>query len=347
MRITDSYISKLKRSAGLCLAMLCPFLLPSCAEDGDITPETAEGGTCKATISLNVASFGQSGQADTRYVEGFDDEKIIRNIWVFQYNANTGKSMKEPVYLDNFDSNNIQVDLASNTGGEKSRVYIVANINDEWWALDEVSKTIKEEFNTYEKLVAHALPDATSAPFLGENLGENGKTIPMFGVSETMAIVPQCYVSIPLVRTFARLVVKVDPSYPHQVGMELANLTVSNIPAYCQASSVAPAEGDSEAATYPATVTWSDFDAGKVEELHLYVPENLQGKVAGMTSKQTAAEGFPEKALAVKVTMSYTKDGAPLTHTYTVYPGLDMTNDFNIKRNYIYNVNIKITKLPE
>ena len=64
-----------------------------------------------------------------------------------------------------------------------------------------------------------------------------------------------------------------------------------------------------------------------------------------MTSKQEAdKESIPEHALAIHLLVSY---GEGKEHTYTVYPGLDTENDFNVKRNHIYDVNLDITKLPE
>lgn len=350
MKLNDSSIyrgMKHRIGLGLCLISLCVLILPSCsAEEEPIADTTEETDRCKATIRLNVASFGQTDKVGVRsYVTGNDDENKINDIWVFQYNARTGESLKTPVYLDVFDSNDIDIELTLNEGGDKSFVCIVANTEKRDWALDG-NNIIKPEFDTYDKLLQQVLPDNLSEAFLSSNLGASGGyTIPMFGVSDSIAIVSKCYVSVPLIRMFARVRVYVDSSYPHELGMKIDNITVSNIPKYCRVGTLTPKGGDDEAATYP-NIEWTDFDMGDASEAIIFMPENLQGKVEGMSSKQPVAD-IPNNALAVNLTMSYEKDGEPRTHIYTVYPGLDMVNDFNIKRNYRYNVNIRITKLPE
>lgn len=341
--------TRLRLLHGLFTAALCLLLLPSCSGDEDsiaVTPQGGGDGLCEATLRLDISTFAQQKRVGVRsYVTGNDDEDRIKDIWVFQFNAETGKSLKTPVYLDDFDSNDIEVQLMLNEGGEQSIVCIVANTHEEGWALDELGNT-KEELNTYDKLKAVSLPKKVSEPVRSSNLGDTGYQIPMFGVSKAMAIVSKCYVSIPLIRMFAKVDVYVDPSYPHELGMEIENIRILNIPYYCRIGALTPTDGDGEAATYPADTDWCTYDAGKLTELILYVPENLQGKVEGMDSKLTATAGFPEKALKVEVTVAYGDDKSK-QHVYTVYPGLDMDNDFNVKRNYIYDVNINIKNLPE
>lgn len=380
MRKNNLYI-KIKRFAdhGMFLTALCLFLLPSCTKDEEALPDTPEvNERCEATIRLNVGAFGLNGSIGTRSVGGNADENRINNIWVFQYNVETGESMRNPVYLseNNFNSNDIDVDLTLNENGQHSVVCIVANVGkgvpdditdtgtgvetggdessgtaEKTWVFDEHGN-IKEEFKTYQKFLEQAIPAEASQPFISSHMGESGgKVIPMFGESKEMVIASKCYVSVPLVRMFARLEVKVDPSDLAELGMEIKDVSFHNIPSYCRVSSLVNVEGyhNTEAATYPADIEWANFNEVHNEnDIILYLPENLQGIVSGMAGKkETDTEKIPEKALCVALTMSYEKDGEPKTHTYTVYPGFDMDNDFNIARNHIFNVNIKITKLPE
>lgn len=374
MQTGDPYI---KIQHGIILKLAFVFfsllLLLSCTQDEDTMPDTPDGnGLCTATIRLNVNTFARNESTGTRSVGGNDDENKINNIWVFQYDEETGSSLHVPVYIEDFDSNDIEVDLTLNEDGAQSLVCIVANVgkfvdagentdtgNDtgtgesagttkEEWALDE-NGNIKDDFNTYKKLLQHAIPEAVSKPFISSNLGATGgKVIPMFGVSKAMAIVSKSYVSVPLVRMFAQVKVVVDPSYPHEHGMEIKNITFKNIPSYCRVETLASDDGyhNTGAAAYPDTIAWDELDAGRAEEVTLYLPENLQGIVMGMTGKQeTADTKIPEHALHVELVMSYEQGSK--THIYKVYPGFDMENDFNIMRNHIFNVSIKITKLPE
>lgn len=349
-----SHTDKIRGLAGrmLGLTALGVSLLPSCSEDHLTDGGPDDAGRSMATIHIEVSSFyGNDSYGSRAYVDGNTDENRINNIWLFQYNAATGESLKTPVYYEDFDLNDIETDLTPNDGGAQSVVCIVANINDENWALS--NGIIKSEFDTLDKLRKQTLSGDLCEAFLSGNMGpkeDDGKTIPMYGESKVMSIVQnKSYVSVPLIRMMAKMSVSVkDVSAVAQMGVTVKNISVSNIPYYCRLESLSPADGDDVAASYPDTVEWRDFDdESSVYEITLYFPENLQGKASGMTSKAGATTGIPDKALAVNLTVSYNKDGTDKTHTYTVYPGLDMVNDFNIKRNYVYNVSILITKLPE
>ena len=348
--------------------------------------DTSDGkGQCEATIRLDVGSFGLNGRAGTRAsVGGTADENRIDNIWVFQYNVETGQSMKTPVYIEDFDSNNIQTktDLTINENGQHSVVCIVANIGKggayedtdsgesadtdgsagtegdspvttkETWALDKTDN-IKEVFKTYQGFLSQAIPVSATQPFISSNMGEEGskgKVIPMFGESKQMVIASKCYVSVPLVRMFARVKVEVDPANLQEHGMTIQSIKFCNIPSYCRVSSLVNDDGyhNTSPAEYPDGIEWTSYDAKNADEVNLYLPENLQGIITGMSGKEETDDyKIPEHALRVDLTVSYGNDTPKKTHTYKVYPGFDMDNDFNIMRNYIYNVSIKITKQPE
>lgn len=384
---TDYPHIKIKRGLGSksVLAALFLLLLSSCTKEEDISQDTPDGkGQCEATIRLDVGSFGLNGRAGTRAsVGGTADENKIDNIWVFQYNVETGQSMKTPVYIDDFDSNDIQTDLTNNENGQHSVVCIVANIGKgevnedtdsgestdtdgsagtgedssgttkETWALDKHGNT-KDVFQTYQGFLSQAIPASATEPFISSNMGEEeskGKVIPMFGESKPLVIASKCYVSVPLVRMFARVRVEVDPANLEERGMTINSITFHNIPSYCRVSSLAKDDGyhNTQAAAYPDATEWKDYtDPTDANEVTLYLPENLQGIVAGMGGKEETDDyKIPKHALRVDLTVSYKKDNTEKTHTYKVYPGFDMDNDFNIMRNHIYNVSIKITKQPE
>lgn len=382
---TDYPHIKIKRGIGpkSVLAALFLLLLSSCTKEEDILQDTPDGkGQCEATIRLDVGSFGLNGRVGTRAsVGGTADENRIDNIWVFQYNVETGQSMKTPVYIEDFDSNNIQTktDLTINENGQHSVVCIVANIGKggayedtdsgesadtdgsagtegdspvttkETWALDANGKT-KENFKTYQGFLTQAIPASATEPFISSNTGESGgQVIPMFGESKPMVIASKCYVSVPLVRMFARVKVYVDPANLNEYGMAINSITFQNIPNYCRVNSLTNDNGyHNTEAEYPEGIAWTSYNAESAHEVTLYLPENLQGVVAGMSGKEETDDcEIPEHALRVDLTVSYGNDTPKKTHIYKVYPGLNMENDFNIMRNYIYNVSIKITKLPE
>lgn len=342
---------RLKRGESLTVFFffVCLSMSISCTEDVILAPEhTGEDDFCQATLLLEIGGFSSAKCPQTKVVAGVDDENQIDNIWIFQFNAATGESLHEPVYMDknnNLNTNDILVNLEQNSEGEQSRICIVANTGDENWIYGDTEGIIADEFTNYTDFLEQAIPDEAAQPFLSTDFGssaENGRTIPMFGVSKDMTITSKCYVSVPLYRMFAKIDVTVDVSYFPQ-GMQIENLSFSHIPAYCRVGSLAPQDA-SQAATYPENMVWQDFDGGNTNAATLYVSENLQGKVSGMSSKQDATDKIPTNALTIHLRVSY---GENQEYTYTVYPGLDTTNDFNVKRNHIYDVNLIIRELPK
>lgn len=221
---------------------------------------------------------------------------------------------------------------------------VVANTHDDKWAVDE-NGNVLNGFNSYTQFREQALPKAVSEPFLSLHMGATGGaaggyTIPMYGESAKIVIASKSYIRVPIVRMFAKVHVYVDPSYPTDVNMSIKSISYCNIPCYCRVKEI---EDNDE---YPKDVTWTEkvFEGSK-NEYFLYLPENRQGSVTGMTDKSTS-DGtlFPENALAIKIVMTH---NTTHEHKYMVYPGGDMINDFNIRRNYIYNVNIKFSSNPD
>lgn len=349
MRKDNIYMRKIGRSLGygLLLVVLC-LQLPSCTDD-DMLPVTGE--TCKAILRLNVSSFGSRGtDGMTRSVAGNSDEDLVKDLWVFQFSTKTDSLLKEPVYISeeqlNGDVDDIKIDFVQNGPGESSIVCVVANTHNKNWATDENNQT-RKFFLTYTEFQQQALPANASQPFLSSNMGATGGyTIPMYGTVQ-ITIAAKAYIRVPLVRMFAKVHVYVDPSYPSAHHMSIKSITYSNVPLYCRV------KGITKKGEYPDNVEWKEYVEEGADDFTLYIPENIQGVVAEMTDKSTADKSlFPTNALAIKVDMIHasmsedpTDDGH--IHEYTVYPGGDMKNDFNIRRNYIYNVIIKLVSEPD
>lgn len=330
---------------GLILVLLC-LLLPSCSDEVRLNPDS--GDTCMATLCLNVSSFSSRGTDgfSRSVVSGNSDEEHVKDLWVFQFSANDGTLKKNPVYISeeklNGNIDEIAIDFRQNSG-DSSVVCVVANTHDDNWAVDD-NGNVLYGFNSYTQFREQALPIAVSEPFLSSNMGATGGyTIPMYGESAEIVIATKSYIRVPLVRMFAKVGVSVDPSYPEDVNMSIKSISYCNIPYYCRVKEV------TENSEYPADVAWKTKEfTGSISEYILYLPENRQGSVTDMTDKSTADDAlFPTHALAIKIVMTHKTASDTHEHVYMVYPGGDMINDFNIRRNYIYNVNIKISSNPD
>lgn len=294
-------------------------------------------------VSLAIQDF-ENPDGTRAEVAGNDDEFKIHDIWVFQFDAVTGVKLQDGLFIDFDDSSSQTSDNFKVTFkyDKKSRIAIVANTGDKNWIYSENSEK-KPEFDNYGTFLTAALPASISNPFVSTDIHDTG--IPMFGVSKEIVITSKAFVMVKLQRMFARVDVVVDFNALVNVeNFEITKLKYRNIPKYCRLKSLS--ESDDKAGVYPDGIEWGDYDAGNGIEYSLYMPGNLQGKVAEMESKLTAIpEQIPAKALAIDISIEY--GGDVKSHTYTVYPGLDEKNDFNVKRNRIYNVRVKLTKLPD
>lgn len=322
------------------------FVLTSgCATDAD--PEIETSDTVEATVSLSVNDF-ISPDGTRASTPGNSDEMRILNALVFQFDANTGELLKNSDELlqpeDADGANNFKVGFIND---KESIIAIIANIHDVEWIYENYSqRQIKEEFKRYDTFLEVSLP--TERVGYLQSTGIHTTGIPMFGVSKKITITNKAFVMVTMERLFARVDVTVDFNAVSAAEnkFNITNLVYRNIPGYCRLKSLA--ESDDKQGSYPEGIDWKTYDAEGVSSFSLFMPGNLQGKVLGMTSKQNADPyPIPEHALAIDLTVQYEKDGSTKTHTYSVYPGLDEINDFNVKRNRIYDVNIKLTKLPE
>ncbi len=352
MRKDNVYNLPERSRAAVIAALLCLLMLAGCSDSVDTQSVTPDGvNMCGVTLKLNVDSYNSADGTSTRSsVYSNSVERTINNIWVFQYDADTGGYLLDaPKYLsgDDLDADDINIDLTDNTGTGTSLVCVVANVGEtdddgNQWALDSTTGKIKDAFSTYEGLIAQAIPTSATAPFLSSAISSEGKAIPMFGVSDPTAVSSLCYINVPLEHMFAKVKVGFDTANLNEMYMSITSVTFNNIPGYTRVSTLAT-DDLTQAADYTSVTSWQTLTATNVGELvTAYVPENLQGTVSGMSSKAEAmSSDFPENAFYVEINATDTSTGD--SNTYKVYPGLDTTNDFNIKRNYIYDVEITFT----
>lgn len=117
--------------------------------------------------------------------------------------------------------------------------------------------------------------------------------------------------------------------------LTVTKITIENIPNIIKVGE--------PTATYPTTLTSCSYNevtaptAGN--KYTWYVPENLQGSTAN-TNEKTKNEGAPGNALIIRLYIDSQLDGN--NYVYTLYPGENKTNDFNIKRNCDYNVSLTL-----
>lgn len=328
-------------------AILCAnILLGSCSEeklaaDKETSSNFEEGELTLASLKLAVNSFEVNVQSDSRAPEDTEAERAIHDIWVFQFDATENQNLLiNPRYYtiaNQSELDTLQVWLKPNI---TSTVYIVANTNQPNWITDETDVSSRANLEAQE--LYNLDPQFTNE---GKSI-----SIPMTGYKDNVTINEESgtatnEVTIPVTRMFAKLCVKANISIDY---MTLRSIGISQIP---KASKVTArtGEGDDKTDYKDGFYNWytTTFDLNGEEEHIVYVAENMQGSIEIEEDNNSGKnEGnAPAKALrlTVEVDRKDPDTGENTQPNYVVYPGGNVTTDFNIKRNCIYNVTINIT----
>lgn len=346
------------RSNILLLALI--FFLTGCSDDlmgiDSAEEPDADVETVEAFLSLSVNKMtvsngstraeddesGDSGDIDTELETA---ENRIDDIWVFQFDATPKEDgshyeLIKPAYYtisNQAELSNLKVLLKADT---PSIICVVANTKEPDWAKGS-------GFETYEKLKEKSL-SITKFPsmyILRSELTnydvQRRRSIPMEGEysEENNIIYEGKTISIPVTRMYAKLVFRYG-NILHE--MSRLSITITNIPSYCRVKSLSlDSDNDENQANYPLDINWESQDInteiGEPSMKYIiYIPENLQGIISDITTSKK--DSAPPKALNVDFEMEY--DGESIH--YVVFPGADTTNDYNVKRNTVYNITINI-----
>lgn len=337
----------MKHTLYLLIVVLISILSVSCSEErlaGNVSSsEFEEGELVLASLHLSVNGFEVNVQSGSRAPEdeptqeelaGTDEENAIHNIWVFQFDTN-GDQLINPRYYEIDNQAELQDLKVWLKPGVASTVYVVANTGNSTWGT-------QRNFSDINLLLKQTLPSPNP-----QQLAVNSLSIPMNGSSNVVTISESSNVEIKVTRMYAKLQIKVNitPS-----DMSLYNIQVNNIPWICQIESYS--KENEEAAEYPVNTPWitRTFVEEQATEIDgepyyvIYVPENIQGETNNSEqSPEEKTNDAPKHALALNMQISRTNEEATEHLNYTVYPGANNYNNFNLKRNSIYLITINIT----
>ncbi len=240
-------------------------------------------------------------------------------------------------------------------------------------------------FSTKDELEAKAIPTPHPQRMLWDETEEKyvihpddasvigSICIPMSGSKENVTIREGRGFTVYVDRMFAKLLARVDLSDFDTEDYESAwlnTLTVGNIPEYCRVGTLWDGDtGDTaqpgdykdceqwlqrrfnaagESSNDTSSGTGSGNDDNAVYPYLIYVPENIQGenKVDGYTDK---ADNVPDSRALSVIAGIYVKtnDGGTIGEytNFIAYPGGNETTNFNVRRNCIYRVTLKINNL--
>lgn len=320
------------------MALALGSVLSSCTKEGGPGAGGLTGGESTFNVTLNAGSFagtpvngGEMDRTDTKVIPAAGmHEDDMANIWVIQFDA-SGACVRSRYYAS-YNPQNFPVTLSNGTA---QTVAFVANTFDAtlfqnyagtWSAFRALAKNAAEG-------TQHTGADATDRYLLISGIYKGDIT----GAGLPTAV--------QMKRAVAKAKFTWSLSLPSGESFAAKSLQVCNVAskqAYMEPSdAVYPAAGANFAA-YTATAnpaagtyTW-------------YLAENMRGTGTGSTSfdktELTAPTGQGQYCTYIDLQGEYTfKDGNKATLSYKFYLGADVVSDYNIRRNNIYDMTVRIT----
>ncbi len=347
--------------------LLAAFALGGCSDDtfvstGQQTGELDESDLIEASLSLSVNDFIVSTYTRTEEPSGDTEtasewENWIDNVWVFQYDE-SGDLLIYPRYYtltNQSQLTNLKVVLKPVT----SRIYVVTNVNHSDWAKSYTN------FNTVNSLLESKLAEPEPLFDLTDDSVEGH--IPMQGYSESVDVYDKITIEVPVERMYAK--VKLRVIFDRDIDFHepfVSNVEFGNIPWYCRIGTLYDGTDRSQDSKYPTgdTYDWIERDIAQAnntddpnEKLRsadevtydyvIYLPENIQGEVEN-SDHDAKADVAPSHATWVGADIEYTNsEGVDSHKTFTVYPGGNQYNNYNIRRNQVYRVTLNIGEFEE
>lgn len=310
--------------------LLFTLLLGACTENTFLNtplPDTPDEGDLEP-VSLNLQSLpvhviGEEWEAQPATRVSTDTrESLISNIWVFQYNS-TNNQITAPRYYTVSDASNMKIMLRP---AQSSKVYILANTNNASWAN-------ARDVSTVDKLNSQTLTFSNESAVYG---GSNKNLLMVGNITTNIIAGTTNNITISLKRMVAKISFRytLDPSVSGK--LKVTKIALENVPNTIKI-------GEPTTSPYPSSLTACSYDnitspqAGSTYTW--YVPENLQG-VTSSTNEKTKNENAPFNAITIRLYIDSDIDGS--SYVYTLYPGENKINNFNIKRNYNYNISLAI-----
>lgn len=256
------------------------------------------------------------------------NESSINDLWVIQLNASGTEALVPPVYLTSSEltSQSNEVEFKVKLKKENSTVYVIANSGDD--SLFDKDAAL----NTFKKSVIEG-KSITSNINWKETL-DNRTYIPMSATWNGTPN-PATPIKADLIRAIAYLSISVKNEIPSGSSLSITSIQLKNVPQTLYY--VTPS-----ASIFPdAGTAFMDYLSPSSTNLTYYMPDNCRGTGSGRyeTEKTAAAVSNGNKATYVEIKGTYNGIGI----TYCFYLGGNITNDYNVKRNTQYTVNITLS----
>lgn len=334
-----------------------------CSDEILVTSDSGlqQGKTVNAYLDLSVQNLAVSTATRTETPSSDPEtdteaERRVNNVWLFQYNADgelVYYTYVTGTHLEELDDLNVSL---SDIGNVESTIYAVTNTDDATW----VTESNKSSFGTIDLLQQQTIPNPN--PIYATDLNAEGSTvgIPMSGSTSGVVVWEGSRITVPVTRMFAKMEMRVRLTTSTGYTASLTSVSVGNVPTTCSVGTVFT--DDETAGTYstdtkyyPWSFTSSQIidvsEEGEDEDGYsvgypyvMYVPENIKGENSN-DAASTKFDNAPQNSLYVISRLNLTDDRSAQIVAdphYSVSPGGNITNNYNVRRNCVYRVTVTI-----
>ncbi|WP_071145236.1 DUF4906 domain-containing protein [Bacteroides ihuae] len=283
--------------------------------------------------SLSIGMGGSDNEVGTRSSTGIS-ESAIDNVCVFQFNGTAPTStLISKNYYSSLSSMNLVTSLTENAGIQT--VYVVANVDDLTGSYTVNSTSLSAfQSSVYAMSTEASVTSSADLPMIGTYVGA---TMPgLYAVSLTRMVAKLGFTcNVSLTNTSDAFTITSVRLY------SVANVTQMNTP-----TGTYPANSTTDASKY-TNYTAESYTPGNM--LTWYIPENLRGTVSTITTEQEKSRAnAPAYSTYIEVEGLYTPSGSTTEYvTYRLYPGTNMTTNFDIARNTYYSISMTIKGMNE
>ncbi len=285
-------------------------------------------------LNVTLGNDNKTNNSTSRSSSGID-ETAINEVCVFQFNGTAAtSSLIAQTYYNSLNPANLETTLIESSSDQT--VYVVANMGD-ITSNYTIGTTTLSDFQTF------------TYSFATETSITSGGDLPMVG-TYTGATMPGLY-SLSLNRIVAKINLTCNINLTNSNdAFEMMTAHICQVPNLSQtigSTGIYPANTTSDAAKYidydiedyttsGATLTW-------------YIPENLKGTVPAITSElDKSKENAPAYSTYIEIEGIYTFSGGGAEYVvYRIYPGGNMTTNFDMQRNTYYNITTTIRGINE
>lgn len=286
-------------------------------------------------IGASLHTDGSPAAPQTRTVaEPGVLEKQVRDIWVFQFDSEGKRQLVVPQYypvvMQEDDIEPVKMMLRAHAN---SHICVIANTNSDTWG------------NSRNGLSMDALAKDAFVFSSEQAVYGNGKeNLPMAAQLQQTIVGGQ---ENSLDITLVSLLAKVQFSYELQgeaVGkMHVTSVELHNIPSRAvigNAWSAMPTPCPADEDFVDISSTYEKLASPAEGQTYVwYIPQNLQGT---KTNTDPTQKNKLAPANSFYIRMFADSDNNGSSYLYTLYPGGNTTDDFNLKGNYSYNVHVTL-----